>query len=128
MTRASLISGFVAAAVMSGSVTFGADEPLTLKVKRRFYMAPANLAITVIVEPDAQNRVLRIEADGPAMFASTDVQLAGEDAARTHDIVFKNLPAGPYIVTAVLLSEERQRALVATSVDVQESGQASPRQ
>jgi hypothetical protein len=127
MTHAGLVAGFVAAAVMSGGVTFRANEPLTLELKRRFYLAPANVAIKVIVEPNVQNRLLHIEADGPAMFSSTDLELAGEDAARTHDVVFKNLPAGPYVVTAVLLSQEKQRAMVAMSLDVKESGQAPSR-
>jgi hypothetical protein len=56
----------------------------------------------VQVNPNEDNRLMRIVLDGPLYYASTDVQLDGADAAKTHDIWWQSLPPGTYSVTVTV--------------------------
>jgi hypothetical protein len=89
--------------VVAGLATT-AQEVVEIRLRARYFSEPATVRITVAVEPDADNRVLQIEADGEAMFRSTQVRLSGAHAKRLHTIEFKNLLAGQYIVRAHVLS------------------------
>ena len=69
-----------------------------------YFPEPATVRMTVAVEPQEQNRTLRIEADGDTMYRATEVDLAGVDEKRLHLIEFKNLSAGSYTLRAEVLS------------------------
>jgi hypothetical protein len=60
------------------------------------------LHATVRVDPHDENRLLRVSLDGPLYFASTDVQLDGASSARVHDMWWRALPPGDYMVTAMV--------------------------
>jgi hypothetical protein len=72
-------------------------------------MEPATVFINVAVEPDAANRVLRIEADGDSVFRASDVSLSGAGEKRLHAVEFKNLPAGSYTLRAQVFSTDHLR-------------------
>ena len=81
-----------------------AGEVVEIRLRGRYFSEPATVQITVAVEPDAANRVLRVEADGDRMYRATEVTLEGEGDKRLHSVEFKNLPAGAYELRAEVLS------------------------
>jgi hypothetical protein len=98
-------------AVLSlGSVLFlsgshvGAHDRVEIQVRGYYYVEPATVQVLVTVEPDAHNRILRIQADGEGMFRSSEVELVGDAEKRLHTIQFKNLSAGMYKLRAEVLS------------------------
>ena len=93
-----------ATALVLGSIGASAHQPIEIRLLGRYYMEPATVQVTVAIEPDANNRVLHIEADGEQMFRSSDVTLAGDTDKRLHTIQFKNLAAGSYTLRAEVLS------------------------
>jgi hypothetical protein len=100
-----------AAVVSAGAVCGDAAEVVEIRLRGRYFMEPATVHITVAVEPDAANRVLRIEADGDTMFRSSDVSLSGADEKRMHAVEFKNLPAGSYTLRAQVYSTDHLRGM-----------------
>ena len=91
------------AALSAAAPTVLADDIVEIWVRGYYYAEPANVRVTVAVEPDRTHRTLRIEADGEMMFRSSEMQLAGDDK-RLHTIEFKNLAAGAYTLRAEVLS------------------------
>jgi hypothetical protein len=64
--------------------------------------APADVWLTTAVEPHADNRRLRVEADSGNYYRSSEFDLAGVDAARTQAIEWVDLPVGEYVIRATL--------------------------
>ena len=79
----------------------------------------------IAIEPDAQNRTLRVEADGDNMFCSTEVQLAGDKEQRLHTVQFKNLAAGGYTLRAQVLSTSSVRSQATQEIMVTGDGQGT---
>jgi len=98
-----------AAMVSAGAVCGDAAEVVEIRLRGRYFMEPATVQITVAVEPDEANRVLRIEADGDTVFRASDVTLSGAGEKRIHSMEFKNLPAGNYTLRAQVYSSEHLR-------------------
>ena len=72
--------------------------------------APATLRWTVFVGSHADNRLLRVSIDGEALFQSSDIPLEGAESARSHFVSWRDIPAGDYVVTAVLYGPSGPRA------------------
>jgi hypothetical protein len=103
---------FLGAAVMGAGVVRGdAADVVELRLRGRYFMEPATVHITVAVEPDEANRVLRIEADGDTVFRASDVALSGAGEKRIHAMEFKNLPAGTYTLRAQVFSADDLRGM-----------------
>jgi hypothetical protein len=94
-----------------------------IRLSGRYFAEPATVQMIIAVEPDAQNRTLRVEADGDNMFASTEIQLAGDREQRLHTIRFKNLSAGEYTLRAQVLSHTSIRSQATQEIMV--SGDAN---
>ena len=103
----------VAVMLVSGTLLAPAEEIIEIRVHGRFYSAPATVPIVVAVEPRAENRTLVIEADGEEYFRSSAIELDGEKAKRLHNLEFTSLPAGAYILRAVVRSKN---AVLGTAV------------
>lgn len=86
------------------------DAPLAVRVTPRFALVGAWVQTAVRVTPDADNRLLRIMVDSEDYFRSSDVQLDGAYAARTHYLRLKDLPAGEYSLLAVVYGSRGERA------------------
>jgi hypothetical protein len=86
-----------------------AAEVVELRLHGHYFAEPATVHVTIAVEPDAENRVLRIEADSEQMFRGTEISLAGANEKRIHSIQFKNLPAGSYTLRAEVRSATQVR-------------------
>src|ERR1044071_3998131 len=55
-----------------------AGEVVEIRLRGRYFSEPATVQITIAVEPDAANRVLRVEADGDRMYRATELTLEGQ--------------------------------------------------
>lgn len=98
-----------AAAIAVSTIATAAQDVVELRLRGRYFSEPANVRITVAVEPDANNRSLVIEADGDRMFRSSEMALEGKSEQRIHTIEFKNLPAGNYVIRAQVRSNAEIR-------------------
>jgi len=112
----------VSLATLAGS-TGSAKGGVEIRISGRFYAEPATVQMIVEVEPSADNRTLRVEADGDSMFCSTEVELAGDREKRLHTIQFKNLTAGGYTLRAQVLSNNSVRSQATEEITVMGSGQ-----
>jgi hypothetical protein len=79
MRRVVAICGLIGLSVMPA----GSAQPLTFALSPVHSFAPATVRIRARVEPNADNRVLTIVADGPDFYRRSDLPLDGEEAPRT---------------------------------------------
>lgn len=82
----------------------------------KYFIEPANLSVTVDVEPDPSNRMLRIEADSEGVYRATEIALDGEHAIRVHVVRFRGLPAGRYRLRAEVRSARSLRGAAEAEV------------
>lgn len=114
---------FVTALLASaGAIPGDAFDVVEIRLRGRYFIEPATVRILVAVEPDAENRVLRIEADGESMYRSSDVTLSGAGEKRLHSVEFKNLPAGHYMLRAEVRSAHEVRGSASQGLVVTGSG------
>src|SRR5262245_29983599 len=95
--------------MLSGVAGFAKDN-VEIRLTGRFYAEPATVQMVVAVEPDAENRTLRVEADGDSMFCATEITLNGSREQRLHTVSFKNLTAGGYTLRAQVMSTSTVRS------------------
>jgi len=107
-------------AAVSGTV--GAKDNVEIRLSGHFFAEPATVQMVVAVEPNSENRVLRVEADGDNMFCATEVPLQGDKEQRLHTIQFKNLAAGEYTLRAQVLSTSSVRSQVEQGIMVTGDG------
>ena len=101
----------IAALVAADTVPGYGTEVVDILLRGRYFTEPATVRVMVTVEPDAQNRALRIEADGDDLFRASELTLTGASCRRFHSMEFKNLPAGQYTIRAQVLSAHGVRAM-----------------
>ena len=94
---------------LTGSVGSAKDN-VEIRISGRFFAEPATVQLVIAVEPNSENRTLRVEADGDNMFCATEIQLAGAREQRLHTVSFKNLSAGGYTLRAQVLSNSNVRS------------------
>lgn len=107
--RRVILGAVSAAALFVGPAALGAQDVVELRIRGRYYSDPATVRITVAVEPNADNRLLRIEADGDRLYRSSEVPLEGENGQKVYTLEFRNLPAGNYTIRAAVLSRAAVR-------------------
>jgi hypothetical protein len=113
---------FIAALITTGTQPGHAKEVVQILLRGHYFVEPATVQITVAVEPDADNRALRIEADGERMFRASQLTLSGASEKRIHAVEFKNLPAGNYVLRAEVLSEDDVRGMAEQELVVSGAG------
>lgn len=101
-----------------GTIGSRAADIVEIRVYGRYFSEPATVRLTVTVEPDQDNRTLRVEADGDRLFRSTELVLEGLDEKRLHTVEFRNLPAGAYEVRAEVMSAREVRGTATQDVMV----------
>jgi hypothetical protein len=99
-------------AVSSGAVSSDTGAPVTLAVRPTVLFEGRDVRTTVRTPRDPRNRELRIIVDAPDYYASSDVQLDGDDAPATHQFTWKELPSGTYRVEAILTRADGERRTV----------------
>jgi hypothetical protein len=92
------------------------------QASRALFAEPATVQLVVAIEPDAENRTLRVEADGDTMFCATEIQLSGVKEQRLHTVQFKNLSAGGYTLRAQVLSNSAVRSQATQEIMVTGDG------
>jgi hypothetical protein len=105
-----------------GALTGRAADLVEIRMNGHYFSEPATVRLLVTVEPDKDNRTLRIEADGDRLFRSSEVNLDGLSEKRLHTVEFKNLPAGSYEVRAEVLSAKEVRGMATQELMVMGSG------
>jgi hypothetical protein len=78
-------------------------SPLEVRLTGRIAFSPATVRSLVQVTPHANNRTLRVEIDSPDYARSSEVELDGERAARSHFFSWAALPPGEYSVVVSVL-------------------------
>ena len=106
----------------AGAIRGDADEVVEIRLHGRYFVEPATVSILVAVEPDAENRALRIEADGDMMYRSSELTLSGAREKRLHSVEFRNLPAGHYMLRAEVRSAHDVRGMASQDLVVTGSG------
>jgi hypothetical protein len=109
---------FVLAGVLFATSPLRTEPNVAISVTPHTAFAPATVIITVTIEPDANNRELVVEADSDAYYRRSEMSLEGDNAARTHRLMFRGLPAGEYQISAAVGGSTGQRAAVRTTVTV----------
>jgi hypothetical protein len=100
-----------------------AGDKLAMRVSPAYSYEPASLTIQLSIEPDAENRMVRVMAESAESYRSSDIQLEGDRAPRTNVISYRGLPAGDYEVRSVLFGAHGQeRAMVSLAVTVLGAG------
>ena len=123
MTRRSIVSILALTFLpATGAVPGHAREVVDILLHGRYFSEPATVRILVDVEPDANNRTLVIQADSAELFRSSEQGLSGADEKRMHTFVFKNLPAGHYLLRAEVRSTSTVRGTATTEVVVTGGG------
>lgn len=110
MARFIRLTALIAFTIAFVGLTTSAKDAVAIKINGHYFAAPATVQMVIAVEPDSQNRTLRVEADGDNMYASTELQLAGDREQRLHTIQFKDLTAGEYTLRAQVLSNSDVRS------------------
>jgi hypothetical protein len=109
----------ISAAVVAGAVVPGrAGEVVSIALQGRYFAEPATVRFVVTIEPDDENRTLRVEADSQEMFRASELPLQGAKEKRLHTITFSNLAAGNYTLRAQVLSATDLRAVATDEVVV----------
>ena len=105
------------------TLPLGAGEPITMRVSPAVAFAPANLIVRATIEADSENRAVVVTADSADFYRASEMQLNGEQAARTNTFEFRSLPPGSYEVRAILIGQSgRPRGTVRQQVNVIASG------
>jgi len=99
-----------------------AKDNVEIRLSGRFFAEPATVQLVVAVEPNADNRTLRVEADGDSMFCATEIQLSGDKEQRLHTVEFKNLSAGGYTLRAQVMSTRSVRSQATQEITVAGDG------
>jgi hypothetical protein len=120
----SIVLSFLTGVLVStvGPLVTSANEIVEIRLRGRYYAEPASVQITVAVEPDSENRTLRVEAESAQMFRSSEIALNGAGAQRIHTLEFKNLSAGEYMLSAQVFSTTEMRAVDTHTLSVSGSG------
>ena len=119
-----MFAGIVPIALFASTMalTGEARDVVEMRLHGRYFVEPATVRILVAVEPDAENRALLIEADGDAMYRSSELTLSGADEKRLHSVEFRNLPAGDYVLRAEVRSVYEVRGWASQRLTVSGSG------
>ena len=88
-----------------------AGGELKVRVSPQRGLAPADVAVTVTLEPSDDNRFLEVAVESALFYEASAIDLDGTRGPHVRDVRFRQLPAGDYEVR-VLVSDARghQRA------------------
>lgn len=107
----------LALAMILAAAAGAAPRPLTLSVSPVRALAPADLTLVARVEPHADNIWISFAADSGTAARSSGYSLEGDKAPRMHEVRWRDLRAGDYlIVVAVIGKDGKPRARVTARV------------
>lgn len=95
--------GLALAILLTASVLpAGAKSGVTVSVSPQLATEPGWAHVRVRIERNAENRSLRVVADGPEYYRSSLQQLDGEAAPTVSQLKLDGMPSGKYVVRATL--------------------------
>lgn len=114
--------------VVATTPPIAGNEPVKIAVSPVHSFAPSLVRIRVRVEPNTENRMLQVIADGDEFYRRTDVQLEGDHSPATTQMELRDVPGGEYEIKAVLIdSSGKERAVaVARAVVLSPTSSALP--
>src|SRR5262245_12003909 len=114
------ISVALIALLLVGGPSIGAEEDaVRIRVWPHVASEPADVVIQVFLQPNADNRMLRVSAESSFFFRSSERQIEGEGGPRTAEFRFRGLPAGDYDVSVQVLGPSgRQRGVARNSFTI----------
>ena len=86
------------------------NSAVTARVTPPFSFSPSQVRALVQVPRHPDNRRLRIRIDSGSYYRSSDIQLDGDAAPKSHLLVWKSLPPGNYCFEAILSGSIAPRA------------------
>jgi hypothetical protein len=116
---ATLLFGVMVCAL--GSAAPHGSEALRMQVSPSVARAPALLTVRVTVQAAADNRSLRVSAESPDFYSSSEIQIDGRNSTPLNVFEFRNLPTGVYQVTGVLVGTQGTRATASGLAKVEPS-------
>jgi hypothetical protein len=101
---------------------------VSVDVYPRVVMAPASVRLIARVTPAAENRLLTITLDCPNFYDSTEIELEGLNAPKTHQMpVLEGIPAGECEALAVVTTADGKTVRSAPQVLVVAGGDPDAR-
>ena len=80
-------TAFIIPLVAFTGVAGSAKDNVEIRLSGRFFAEPATVQLVVAIEPVADNRTLRVEAEGDTMFSATEIRNSFNlDRVRTRTI------------------------------------------
>jgi hypothetical protein len=101
--RTAVILSGVVISVGAGPHLEASSPRLHVRVYPTVSSAPADILVSVGFARHADNRVLRVSAESEDFFRSSEVQLDGEESPSVSSFMFRQMPAGEYSLSAVLI-------------------------
>src|SRR5262245_17606029 len=101
------------------AVATGGDVALRMEVAPSVARAPALLTVRVVVPRAQINRRLHVVAESPEFYTSSEVDLPGEHAPALSVFEFRNLPAGLYEITGIVMDARGGRSTVSRLAKVE---------
>jgi methionine-rich copper-binding protein CopC len=86
-----------------------APDRITIDLRPTALLEGHDLRATVRVAPSVDNRLLSVRIDAPTFYAATERELIGEDAQRTYQFNWQKLPAGQYLIEALVTGADGRR-------------------
>jgi hypothetical protein len=117
-TRTLLGASLVLLPLPTGAAGSGFDA----RVYPPIAFAPCNVLVQAFIEPDVRNRSVEFVVDSEAFYTSSTVQLDGDQAPRTKEVMFRRLPAGIYQVRVTLIGTDGTRGGAVRRVQVMATG------
>lgn len=99
------------AGMLMGPMQTNAEQAISISVKPAVTGYRGTVRLRVLVARDEGNRSLRWEVDGPDYFRASQRALDGAAAARTHEFLLRDLPAGQFEVRAIVTRRDRSSAM-----------------
>jgi hypothetical protein len=93
-------------------------ETLRLSVTPKVTTAPATVKVIALIDRNAGNRELVVEADSGEYFRSSAIQLDGADAAISYEVWFRSLPPGEYAITAFVEDDHGKMTRATTTARI----------
>jgi len=81
----------------------GAGEAVDIaRVTPRVAFGPVDVKLLVQVEPHPENRRLHLVLDSEALYRSSETELEGVEAPKSHFVSWRAVPPGDYLLTATV--------------------------